>query len=105
VETKGVHISPVAGRLTIAGRPASDMTLCLDMGGAHCAYGQLHEDGSFRLSNMRWFDGGAEPGRYHAHLYTHAGGASIPTPYLNPATSGIVIDIASDWNELSINLP
>ncbi len=105
VASKGVVLSPVAGRVTIAGRPAGDMTICLDSGGVHSAYGALANDGTFRLRNMRWFDGGAEPGRYHAHLYTHAGGAEIPPRYCDPQTSGIVIDIDSDWHELRIDLP
>src|SRR5262249_37732103 len=105
VESRGVRLSPVAGRVTIGGRAASDLTICLDSGGVHTAYAQVDQDGRFRLRNMRWFDGGAEPGRYHAHLYTHAGGAPIPQQYLHPESSGIVIDIDSDWNELSINLP
>ena len=105
MESSRVRLSPVAGKLTIAGRPASDMFICLDSGGVHTAYGMLGDDGSFRLRTVRWFDGGAEPGRYHAHLYTHANGAEIPAKYRNPETSGIVIDVDSDWNEFHIDLP
>ena len=103
--SKEYRLSPVTGRLTIAGRPAGDMTICLDVDGDHMAYGALDHDGTFHLSNMRWIDDGAVPGRYHAHLYTHSLGAEIPSKYLNPKTSGIVIDIASDWNDFHIDLP
>jgi hypothetical protein len=104
-ESTSVSLSPVTGRLTISGRPVNDMTICLDSGGVHCAFGALEGDGTFQLSNMRWVDGGAEPGLYHAHLYTRAGGAEIPTKYRNPATSGIEIDVAADWNDFRIDLP
>lgn len=104
-EWKGVALSPVTGRVMISGRPVNDMTICLDSGGVHCAFGSLDADGTFQLSNMRWVDGGAEPGRYHAHLYTRAGGPEIPTKYRNPETSDIVIDVAADWNHFRIDLP
>jgi hypothetical protein len=104
-ESKVVYLSPVTGRVTISGQPASDMTLCLDSGGVHVAFGPLDSDGTFRLNDMRWVEGGVEPGSYHAHLYSRAGGGEIPTRYLDPKTSGIVIDVASDWNDFRIDLP
>ena len=38
-ETKDVYLSPVTGRVLISGRPANEMTICLDSGGVHCAFG------------------------------------------------------------------
>ena len=99
------NLSPVTGRLTIAGRPAGDMTLCLDEGDLHSAYGALEHDGTFRLSNMRWIDDGAVPGRYRAHLLTHVDGVEVPSRYRDSKTSGIVIDIAAGWNDFRIDLP
>ena len=105
MESGGAHLSPVTGRVTISGRPASDMIICLDSGDLHCAFGALEADGTFQLNNMRWIEGGAEPGRYRAHLYTRAGGPEIPAKYGDPKTSGILIDVASDWNDFFIELP
>jgi hypothetical protein len=104
-ESEGVHLSPVTGRVTIAGQPASDMIICLDSGDVHGPFGLLRGDGSFQLSTIRWIDCGAEPGRYHAHLYSPAGGPEVPARYRDPKTAGIVIDVASDWNDFRIDLP
>ena len=104
-ESSGVHLSPVTGRVTISGRPVNDMIICLDSGGDHCAFGALEGDGTFQLNNIRWIDGGAEPGRYHVHLYSRAGGREIPSKYRDPATSGIEINVAADWNDFRIDLP
>jgi len=104
-EKGGVHLSPVTGRVTISGRPVNDMTICLDSGGVHRAYGWLGGDGTFQLSHVQWVDGGAEPGRYSAHLYSRAGGPEIPSKYRDPATSGIEINVAADWNDFRIDLP
>jgi hypothetical protein len=104
-ESRGVHLSPVTGRVTISGRPVNDMIICLDSGGVHCAYGWLGGDGTFQLSHIRWGDGGAVPGRYRAHLYSSTGGSEIPSRYRDPATSGIEINVAADWNDFRIDLP
>jgi hypothetical protein len=98
------HLSPVTGRVTFSGRPVSDMTICLDSGGQHFAYGSLNDDGTFRLCNMTVLDLGAMPGHYHAHLYTHAGGPELPAKFRNPETSGIEVDVASGWNDFRIDL-
>lgn len=100
-------ISPVTGHLTIAGKPAVDVFICLDAGTGenHEGYGWVHADGTFRLGNMRWFEGGVEPGRYNVHLYTPAGGPVIPEKYRDPRTSGITLDVASGWNDFQIDLP
>jgi hypothetical protein len=100
-----VELSDVTGRLTYSGKALNDMTLCLDSpAGVHCAYASLRPDGSFRLINMDGFGMGALPGRYHAHLYTHPHGPSLPARYRDSKTSGLEIEVASDWNELNIDL-
>ncbi len=99
-------LSEVKGRVTYSGRPLNDMTICLDTkGGAHYAYAPLRSDGSFYLINMTRGYPGALPGRYHAHLYTHAHGPTIPAKYHDSAASGIEIEVASDWNDFHIDLP
>lgn len=104
-ESTPVPLSPVTGRMTLAGQPAGEVFICLDSGSEHVAFATLEADGAFRLSNMRWAEGGAPPGRYHAHLFTPAGGKEIPKKYQDPRTSGIVIDVAADWNDFRIDLP
>jgi hypothetical protein len=104
-QSAGVSLSPVTGRVTIAGKPGGDLTICLDSDGDHVAFGALGADGTFHLSNMRWIEGGATPGQYHAHLYSRAGGAAIAPKYTDSRTSGIVIDVAPDWNDFRIDLP
>jgi hypothetical protein len=100
-----LELSDVTGRLTYSGQPLNDMTLCLDSTpGIHCAYASLSLDGSFRLISMTGNNTGAAPGRYHAHLYTHLHGPSLPARYRDPRTSGLEIEVASDWNEFDINL-
>ncbi len=96
--------SEVTGRVTFAGRPVSDMTLCLDAHGQHSAYALLGDDGTFRLTSVTWTEGGARPDHYRAHLYTHKDGPPMPTRYADPATSGIEIEIASGWNDFRIDL-
>jgi len=96
--------SVVTGRVTFEGRPVSDMTMCLDRGGMHAAYAHLRDDGTFDLISQAWTDGGAQPGRYRGHLYTHAHGPRMPSRFADPATSGIEIEIASGWNDFRIDL-
>jgi hypothetical protein len=104
-ETSRVALSHVTGRVTVSGQPFNDTMICLDSGGTHCAFGWVGSDGTFQLSNMRSADGGAEPGRYHAHFFSPAGGRSIPSQYGDPKTSGIEINVANDWNDFRIDLP
>jgi hypothetical protein len=96
--------SEVTGRVTFAGRPVGDMTLCLDAHGQHSAYALLRDDGTFRLISMTWTEDGARPGHYHAHLYTHKDGPRMPSKYADPATSGIELEIVSGWNDFQIDL-
>ncbi|MGP0064818.1 MAG: hypothetical protein ACLQGP_14625 [Isosphaeraceae bacterium] len=98
-------LSDVTGRVTYSGRPLSDVIICLDTeGGVHSAFGSLGPDGSFRLLNMDAGSVGAFPGRYHAHLYNHSQASNLPEKYSNPKTSGIEIEIDSDWSDLHIDL-
>ena len=100
-----VSRSGVTGRVTCSGRPLSDVMICLDAeGGDHSAFGPLGSDGSFQLLSMRDGCPGTAPGRYHAHLYTTAQGAKLPAKYRSTQTSGLEIEIESDWNELDIEL-
>ncbi len=91
------RLSPVTGRVTFAGAPVHDMTLCLDQGGHHAAFGLLQADGSFQLSSMIWADWGTLPGRYRAHLYTYDSGPALPARFHSSDTSGIEIEIAPGY--------
>jgi hypothetical protein len=98
-------LSDVTGRVTCSGRPLNDVTICLDSpGGVHSAFGPLGSDGSFRLLSMSEGCAGASPGRYHAHLYSTSRASSLPDKYRNPGTSGLEIEIDSDWSDLHIDL-
>lgn len=100
-----MEFSDVTGRMTYSGQPLNGMTLCLDSSpGVHCAYGSLDRDGSFRLINMTGNHAGAAPGRYYAHLYAHPHGPVLPPRYWDTRTSGLEIEIAPDWNDLTIDL-
>ena len=105
VPGESVELAKVSGQLKLSGRPLGDVCLCLDRGDEHCAFGWLQEDGSFWLNNMRWFDGGAEPGQYCVHLYTGQGGPQFPEKYRDTRTSGLVLDVGSGWNDFRIDLP
>jgi hypothetical protein len=105
-ETSRVPLATVTGRVTMSGQPLNDDTIiCLDSGGVHRAFGCLGSDGTFELTSMRRSVGGTEPGRYHGHLFSRAGGTAIPPQYGDPKTSGIDIDVAGDWNDFHIDLP
>lgn len=104
-ETSRVPLSRVTGRVTVSGRPFNNTMICLDSGGTHCAFGWVASDGTFRLSNLTFAGGGAEPGCYRAHFFSPHGGRSIPSQYTDPKTSGIEINVASDWNDFRIDLP
>jgi hypothetical protein len=98
-------LSDVTGRVTYSGHPLNNVTICLDSeGGIHSAFGTLGSDGSFRLLNMNANCTGASPGRYHAHLYSASQASNLPDKYRNPKTSGLEIEIDSDWSDLHIDL-
>jgi hypothetical protein len=97
-------LSDVTGRVTYSGRPLHDMTICLDSDGLHSAFCPLKSDGSFRLLCITASRAGAFRGRYHAHLYSTHGGQSLPAKYINPETSGLELEIDTDWSDFNINL-
>ncbi len=98
-------LSDVTGRVTYSGHPLNDVIICLDTeGGVHAAFGSVGPDGSFRLLNMDGGYAGANPGRYHAHLYSTSQASNLPEKYRKSETSGLDIDIDSDWSDLHIEL-
>ncbi len=103
-ETK-IVLADVKGHVTYSGQPVNGSIICLDTeGGAHSAYGLVKPDGSFNLLNMNGAVAGANPGRYYAHLTQCGEGPAVPPKYRDPKQSGLAIDIAPDWSELSIDL-
>jgi hypothetical protein len=97
-------LSDVTGRVTYSGQPLNQMIICLDVGGVHSAFSMLNPDGSFRLRSMTEGCEGASRGRYHAHLFSQPNGPSLPAKFSDPTTSGVEIDINTDWSDLSIDL-
>jgi hypothetical protein len=97
-------LSDVTGRVTYSGQPLTEMTICLDVGGTHSAFGRLNADGSFRLLSMTEGRAGAYRGRYNAHLNAHQHGPSLPAKYRDSTTSGVEIEIDTDWSDLNIDL-
>jgi hypothetical protein len=98
-------LSDVTGRVTYSGHPLNDAVICLDSeGGVHSAFGPVAPDGSFRLLSMNEGCAGATPGRYQAHLYSTSQASNVPDKYRNPKTSGLEIEIDSDWSDLHIEL-
>ena len=80
------------------------MYICLDSNGAHAALGSLGDDGSFRLLNAQYFEEVRPPGRYRAHLNGYVNAPKLPAKYGDSGTSGLEIDVASDWNHVDIDL-
>jgi hypothetical protein len=99
-------LSDVSGRVTYSGQPVNNMFICIDSeDGCHSALCTLKNDGTFQLFNYQYDQHGALPGRYHAHLLVSRGTHSpIPARYADSRTSGLEIDVASDWNYLDIQL-
>ena len=98
-------LSDVTGRVTYSGRPLNQLTICLDSeGGVHSAFGSLGSDGSFRLLSMSEGCAGAAPGRYQAHLFGHSHSSPFPAKYREARTSGLEIEIPSDWSDIHIEL-
>jgi hypothetical protein len=99
-----LDLYPVSGRVTYAGQPVSSMFICLDTEGSHSAQGSLRADGSFQLVNFQHYKLGTFPGRYHAHLTSLTDAPVVPAKYQDSRTSGLEVDVASDWNYLEIDL-
>jgi hypothetical protein len=97
-----VTLSDVTGRVTYPGHPLTGAAICLESGN-QTAIGTLESDGSFRLMCINGRVG-AFPGLYHAYLCSPLGGPSLPAKFRDPRTSGLEIEIASDWTELNIDL-
>jgi hypothetical protein len=98
--------SSVTGQVKYSGRPVEDMIICFDSGGTHSACGALGSDGSFQLCTVVRGDERVLPGKYHAHLFHVRGQSpSIPSRYADPLSSGLEVEIASNWNHLNIELP
>jgi hypothetical protein len=102
--TTNTSLSDVTGRVTYSGHPLNEVTICLDRGGVHSAFGALDSAGSFQLLNMNEGCPGAYRGHYQAHLYRHPEGPRLPEKYGKPETSGVEIDIDTDWSDLYIDL-
>ncbi len=96
------QLSTVTGRVTYSGHPMNHMYICFDSDEGHSALGTLGNDGSFRL--ISYGEDGACPGRYRAHLYPFVNAPVVPARYKDSQTSGLEIDVASDWNYLNIDL-
>ena len=101
---KPPDLPSVAGRVTYFGRPITDMYICLDLGQAHSALGLLQPDGSFRIVHVNSGRPGALPGQYHAHISSPLNGPSLPARYQDSRTSGLEIDVESDWSYFNIDL-
>jgi len=99
-----VALSDVTGRVTYSGRPLAGGYICLSSeNGSVSAIGKLGSDGSFRLQTGRDHLG-ALPGLYHAFLSVRKGGTALPSKFCDPRTSGLAVEIASDWCDLNIDL-
>jgi hypothetical protein len=97
-------LSDVTGRVTYSGRPLTRAAICLDSeSGNLSAIGTLGSDGSFRLLSINGRVG-AFPGLYHGYLCSSRGGPSLPAKFCDPRTSGLEIEIASGWSNLTIDL-
>ncbi len=102
--TRDLNLSAVSGRVTYSGHPITNTYICFDSDGGHSALSALQDDGSFQLVNFQYNKPGAFPGQYHAHLGPHTNAPVVPAKYRDSRTSGVVIDVASDWSYLIIEL-
>ena len=94
----------VTGRVTYAGHPITNMYICIDVDGEHSSFSALRNDGSFSLMNFLYNEDGALAGRYRAHLGSYDNAPALPARYEDSRTSGLVVDVASDWTYLDIDL-
>jgi hypothetical protein len=97
--------TPITGQVTMAGRPLTDSTICIDSDGAHAAFAPLQADGRFELIPMNTHEGAELTGRFRAHLYNLKGNQKLPSKVADPKTSGIEMNVGSGWNEFRIDLP
>jgi hypothetical protein len=93
----------VTGRVSLNGQPVNTLVICFDSGDDHTAEGWLKADGSFHL-HTRGRGDGTVPGTYRVHLFPNPNGPSIPRKYLDPATSGLHVEVGKDWSDFSFDL-
>lgn len=96
--------APVTGQVTMAGRPVTDSTICIDTDRDHAAFGRLAPDGTFQLIHMNTLEGVELRGRFRAHLYSMREDRKLPSKFTDPRTSGIEFNVDSGWNDLRIEL-
>lgn len=96
--------TPITGRVTMAGRPLTDTTICIDTEGVHAAFAPLGHDGRFELIPMNTHEGVELKGRFRAHLYRLQDDRKLPSRVADPRTSGIEFNVSSGWNDLRIDL-
>ena len=115
---KSTGIFPVRGTVLVDGQPAQYARVSLTPvdknDGRNPSGGTVDEDGEFRLTTLKQFDG-AEPGEYWVSIYwckpidpnrseVEYGPELLPKKYQNPAESGLKelrITIEEGDNELT----
>jgi hypothetical protein len=95
------QVAPVTGRVNLDGHPLGRVIICFDSDD-HRAQGWLGADGTFRLASC-WGDG-VPPGTYRVHIIPNPGDLSLPAKYQDAGTSGLDVEVASDWNDYSFDL-
>jgi hypothetical protein len=101
--TPRAGLVPVTGQVTLNGQPAGDVMMCFDAADRHSAYACSRADGSFELFSPGW-GMGAVPNRYRVHLFSLPSGPALPARYQDVRTSGLVVEVGPDWDELSFDL-
>lgn len=96
--------TPITGQVTMAGRPLTDTTICIDSDGGHAAFGRLQPDGRFELIPINTHEAVELKGRFRAHLYSLRDDQKLPMKVCDPRTSGIEFNVASGWHDLQIDL-
>jgi hypothetical protein len=103
VSTLAAGLAPVTGQVNLNGQPIGDVMICFDAEGDHTSCASADADGSFRLFT-RGRGRGLAPGTYRVHLFSGPGGPSVPSKYQDAGTSGLVVDVDTDWNDFSFDL-
>jgi hypothetical protein len=97
----------VTGRVTCGGRPLGGMSVIFEATDphGHAVTGPVMADGSFRMG--RRDNKGLVPGTYHVYFVRHPSGPDprIDPRYQDPGTSGLVVRVGPDWNEIVFYLP
>lgn len=113
---------PVQGRMTLHDKPVVYYIVTFRPTGqteGSGSIGGIDEEGHFELSDVRAVGKGAFPGKYTVHLYPAPSGASgkvpdhilaavknqkIPSIYLNPTASPLIVEVPSDGCFMEIQL-